>query len=82
MGSGQLCSLKPPKQLQVSEVKLACQELKLQISRSNPGLVWGSPTLPPSPHSILYYFNIMMQCWVAPASTLYKVEGEVLGNHL
>jgi hypothetical protein len=29
MGSRQLCSLKPPMQLQVSEVKLACQEIKI-----------------------------------------------------
>ena len=29
MGSGQLCSLKPPTQLRVSEAKLACQEVKM-----------------------------------------------------
>jgi len=34
MGSGQLCSLKPPTQLWVSKAKLTCQEVKLQISWS------------------------------------------------
>jgi hypothetical protein len=70
MGSGQLCSLKPPTQLRASKAKLACQEAKLQISQSN--LTYFGAHLPCHfcPHNTLYYFHIMTQAIrVAPASS-------------
>ncbi len=59
MGSGQLSSLEPPTLLRASEAKLACQEVKLQISQCN--LTYFGAHLPCHlcPHNTLYYFNIM-----------------------
>ncbi len=74
MGSRHLCSLKPHTQLGESEAKLACQEVKLQISQSN--LTFFGAHLPCHlcPRYTLYHFIIItwLLMQVAPASTYIK----------